>query len=43
MLTGRIEFTVIVTELLVAGLPVAHVTDEFKIQETLSPLAGLYV
>ena len=36
-LTGKFEFTVIITEFEVSGLPVIQVSDEVKIQVTLSP------
>ena len=42
MLTGRFGFTVIVTVLEVAGLPVAQVAFEVKMQVTTSALTGIY-
>ena len=42
MLTGRFGLTVMVTTLEVAGLPVAQVALEVKIQVTASPLTGIY-
>ena len=41
-LTGRFGLTVMVTELDVAGLPVAQVALEVNTQVTASPLAGAY-
>ena len=41
-LTGSNGFTVIVIELLVAGLPVGHVAFEVRTQVTISPLTGVY-
>ncbi len=38
-LTGKFGFTVIVTELLVAGLPVGHVALEVSTQVTILPFA----
>lgn len=38
-LTGRIGFTVMVTALELAGLPVAQVALEVRVQVTTSPLA----
>jgi hypothetical protein len=40
-LTGRLEFTVIVTVLDVAGLPVAQVASEVRITVTWSLLTGV--
>ncbi len=42
MLTGRLGFTVIVTALDVAGLPVAQVALEVKTQVTISLFTGAY-
>jgi hypothetical protein len=42
-LTGRLEFTVIVTVFDVAGLPVAQVASEVRITVTWSLLTGVYV
>ena len=41
-LTGRFGFTVIVTTLDVAGLPVAQVAFEVNTQVTVFPVAGIY-
>ena len=41
ILTGRSGFTVMIMLLDVAGLPVAHVAFEVKIQVTASPLTGV--
>ena len=41
-LTGRFGFTVMVTVLEVAGLPVAQVALEVKMQVTASALMGIY-
>ncbi len=43
MLAGRIGFTVMVTPLDVAGLPVAQVALEVSIQITISVLANVVV
>ena len=41
MLTGRFGLTVIVTALLVAGLPVGQVAFEVSTQVIISPLFGM--
>jgi hypothetical protein len=43
MLTGRFGFTVMVTALEVAGLPVAQVALEVSTQVTMFPFAGVKV
>ena len=40
---GRLEFTTIVIEFEVAGFPVVQLSDEVRIQVTISPPAGLQV
>ena len=42
MLTGKFGFTVMVTALLVAGLPVAQVEFDVNSQVTTSPVVGVY-
>jgi hypothetical protein len=41
ILTGSKGFTVIVTELLVAGLPEVQVAEEVSVQVIISPLFGI--
>lgn len=42
MLTGRMGLTVIVIVFEVAGLPVAQVASEVRMQVTTSPVTGMY-
>ena len=42
-LTGRFGLTVILIAFEVAGLPVAHVAFDMRIQVMMSPFAGTYV
>ena len=41
-LTGKVAFTVMLTALLVAGLPVGQIAFDVRMQVTISPLTGVY-